>query len=305
MGERLQVNPIRFTTPLAATQTRINMGAAGVLSGSVSNRPSASSENQGTFWISDDGTMSFSNGVSWVSVSSSGGGTVVSSPTPYARIHTYQPVATTGEEVWIRAQAITYPGVSWTRSGTVLTLNGTASIGDLVCVYGAASDLAFGAVTASASGSFSITVPNTGGVSGTSASFAIVPGFSHDAAGPTKKGGTLLPGKLGTQVLSMAIHTGDRDATYDGSTYISSGYYYLTVPTDGGAGLRTSDNVGNNTDVWNSLIPMLPANGVFSRSMTRIIGAFANYDTSSGSTNYSKIRFEGLGASPVLIRFAF
>ena len=305
----LTPDTFRWTDSSAANSTRINLVAASAGSGPIGVRPAASSSNAYMFWVTPDGLLSYSTGSSWINIAS-GSGTPTTSLAGLVsyRTHLYEPVITSGEEVWIKVTAPTYGYLDWSRSGTSLTLPMASSVnvGSSVCAYGVNVGSVYGKVLSVGSTSFTINVPDTGDTSGTgTASYAVVPGYAHDVAGYTKTGGTLTAGPAGTQLISMTLHTGDRDATFSSGTYTSSGYYYMTLPSSNYTG-TVADNVGITTGgISKSIIPTVPLNSAYTESMTRVVGAFVNYDTSSGSIDYGRLRFEGLGTTPVVLRIYF
>jgi hypothetical protein len=299
MPEKILSLPLRWTSSVSANKTRLNLSAASLLTGNLDDRPAAS-ECISTLWLDENNKLYYSNGTSWT-VISSGGSSGTPSPSFYYKIWTYQTVTTAGEEVWLRSQAKTIGGCSWSRTGTslVVTMDNTASVGDHAVVITSQFSLSLD-VTSCTSTTVTFTVSDSGTSTGSDAEIAIVPGYNHDASGPTKKGG-ILKTPSETQVISMVIHTGDRDATYDGSSWTSSGYYYVTLPSN--AAGQVVNGIGGTSGVDRAIIPMLPLNAAYTQSMTRVIGAFANYDT--GGTNFAKIRFEGLGSTPVILRVSF
>lgn len=297
--ELILPHAIRWTKGAAAQTTRINLGATATYYGLIADRPVAAGLVN-SFWLTDTGSLSYSDGTTWYDVAT--GSTGVATASSYPKIWTYQTVTSTGEEIWVRSQALTHLGCAWTRTATSLTVQrkATVTINDYVVVNLGTTQFA-GLVTAVTDTTFTLVTDSSATASGTAAEYAVVPYLTHNVLGTAKTGGILTTPE-DTQVLSLSIRTGDRAATYESGTWTSSGYYYLSMPASN-TSTTVLNGAGDNTGLARALVPMIALNAVYTNSMARVIGAFVNYDT--GGTDFTKVRFEGLGSSPVVIRVSF
>jgi hypothetical protein len=190
----------------------------------------------------------------------------------YNGISRYQVVTTALEEVWITSSANVYSSLPWTRVGTDLTVtrfNHGLMPSDTVIVRYANVDFTSGPITAVTADTFTVSTPDTGDLSGTTAVYTVGFGFTH--IGDPKTGGSLfLPSGNNTDLImtSMRIRTGNRSSTF----------YDLTVPTS------IFSNFGNNTNLGDTYIPnysirqdvdFLPAVGA--TVTTNILGSYATF----------------------------
>jgi collagen type VII alpha len=148
----------------------------------------------------------------------------------------YQLIGSSGEEVWCVSSSTVFTGLSWTRSGTILTINSTNhghTSGNRVVIRNTNLDYQEGLIISTATNSFTFTTISTGSTSGTAGAYSL--GFTYSHVGSPKTGG-ILSAPSGThadcQLISLRIRTGGRSGTS----------YVLTVPEDAvnGAGANTS-----------------------------------------------------------------
>jgi len=198
----------------------------------------------------------------------------------YNALSRYQVVSTALEEVWVTSSANVYSYLTWTRSGTDLTVtrfNHGLLPGDMVIVKYANVDMVNGAVISSTPDTFTLSTPNSGDPAGSAAVYTV--GFSYVHIGSPKTGGSLfLPSGNNTDLIltSMRIRTGTRAGTV----------YDLTVP------VSNFNTDGQNTYLGDTYVPnysirqdvdFLPA-----------IGATISTGSSAGGS-YTTFRFANLG----------
>ena len=154
----------------------------------------------------------------------------------YNTVSRYSLVGSSGEEVWCVSSSTVFSGLSWTRSGTTLTINNTNHghvSGNRVIIRNTNVDYQEGLIVSASTNFFTFTTSNTGATSGEGGAYSL--GFTYSHVGSPKTGGTLYA-PSGThadcQLISLRIRTGGRSGTS----------YVLTVPEDAvnGAGANTS-----------------------------------------------------------------
>jgi len=208
-----------------------------------------------------------------------GGGATGMYGLQYNTMSRYQVVTTSGEEVWMTSNASVYSYLTWSRTGTNLTLtrfNHGLLPGDTVIVRYVNVSMVSGPLTAVTSDTFTLATPGTGDTGGTGAVYSA--GFSFAHSNNPKTGGSIfLPSGNNTdlQLISMRIRTGLRAGTT----------YDLVVP------ISAFNTFGMNTGLGDTYIPnysirqdvdFLPA-----------IGATIGTGYSVGS--YVTFRFANLG----------
>lgn len=200
----------------------------------------------------------------------------------YGLSNRYQVDSTVGAEVWVHSSSILYNNISWTRSGTTLTLSRNShghAIGDMVILRNTNVDYIATEIIAITLNSFDAVVPNSGAALGISAYYSL--GFSFYHSGGT--GGNLIAPTGGeVQLISMRLRTGQRSGTT----------YDLTVPNSviNGAGANTS-----LSDVY------LPSFSIRADSET-LPAVAATLAVNQSGFGYSTFTFGNLG-SGTLSRF--
>jgi hypothetical protein len=129
-------------------------------------------------------------------------------------------------------------GLSWTRSGTTLTITHSShgrSNGDMVIIRNANADNFNATVTVINVNSFSVSTANSGAFSGSAAAYSL--GFTSTSA--TSTGSTVTaPAGGDVQLISMLISDS------------MSGTYTLTLPTS------STNGAGSNTTIYDSYAPI-------------------------------------------------
>ena len=187
-------------------------------------------------------------------VSGGGGGTIYNSTVRYVAYNSTQLVE-------ILSTGTMYSGLSWSRSGTTITITSTAhglSNGDYVVVRNMGdTDYVYGAISSVTTDSFQITnAVSSGDTSGTSGAY--IP--AADATSVTDDGATIGSPTVGDiQIISIKVHFG---AAKTGNTFD------LTMPTSltNGAGGNTSNATMNPpiVGVWNLSTGAFNASGLVS-----------------------------------------
>ena len=167
-----------------------------------------------------------------------GGGT----STLYNSVSRYQAYLSGDIEVYLVSSATVNTGLTWSRSGTTLTITHTGhgrSNGDMVIVRNANQDNFNGTITVVDPDNFTLTTTNTGGTSGTAAAYSL--GFTVGT--PTASALTITAPTGGdVQLLSVLFATGARG----GSTTLA-----VTVPQS------ATNGAGANTTGQNSFYPIV------------------------------------------------
>lgn len=154
----------------------------------------------------------------------------------YNNVSRYPLISTAGEEVWAVSSSTVFVGLTWSRSGTTLTVyspNHGHITGNRVIIRNTNLDYQQGLIISTDTNYFTFTTSNTGDTSGTSGAYSL--GFTYAHTGDPKTGGTLsAPSGIHAdcQLISLRIRTGSRVGTS----------YVLTVPESAvnGAGANTS-----------------------------------------------------------------
>jgi hypothetical protein len=197
-------------------------------------------------------------------------------------INRYQAETKSGAEVWVTSSGVLYTGLSWTRSGTTLTVNRNShghAVGDMVILRNTNVDYNAAPISAITANSFDILVSSTGGALGSSGRYSMGFIFAHDVG---LTGGTLAaPSGSEVQLISMKLRTGQRA----GSTY------NLTVPAS------VINGAGENTDLSDVYIPIFSV-----RTDSDTLAAIAATIAVNQGLGYSTFTFGNLG-SGTLSRF--
>ena len=186
--------------------------------------------------------------------SSGGGGTIYNSTVRYVAYNSTQLVE-------ILSTGTMYSGLSWSRSGTTITITSTAhglSNGDYVIVRNMGdTDYIYGAISSVSTDSFQITnAISSGDTSGTSGAY--IP--AADATSVTDDGATIGSPTVGDiQIISIKVYFGE---------FKSGNTFDLTMPTSvtNGAGGNTSNAIMNPpiVGVWNLSTGAFNASGLVS-----------------------------------------
>jgi len=145
----------------------------------------------------------------------------------YNTVSRYQAISTTGQEVNVTSSATVFTGLSWTLSGSTLTItdpNHTQTVGNMVIVRNTNVDYQFGLVTAVNGNQFSIASTATGPTSGSAGAYSMGLTFAYGQATGSITSGTLsAPAGFDIQLLSLRIHLA-------ASTRAATNTFNLTVP---------------------------------------------------------------------------
>ena len=165
--------------------------------------------------IAGDGTISASGG--------SGGSSLVFDTTSR-----YQVLSLTGQGVWVTTSCEVKTGISWTQTGTALTLTDTAhghSVGDMVIVRNANVDAQNNVITAVTTNTFTITSNGTGAASGSAAGYSMGYTFANNASGTANINAGVFSAPVGVTnitLLALRIHLAANTRT--------GTLYNLTIP---------------------------------------------------------------------------
>jgi len=204
----------------------------------------------------------------------------------------YEAVSISGEEVWILSSSATYNALSWSRTGTTLTINRTAhehTTGNRVIVRNTNVDYQEGLITSTLTNSFTITTTNVGATIGDSGAYSLGFTYAHNAGGSSKTGGTLSAptgDHADVQLISMRIRTGGRT----GLTYT------VTVPQS------ATNGAGDNTSLGDLYVPVMAV-----RSDTDLLTAVgATLRVNQGGIGYDVFEVGSIGnGTSRIITFSF
>jgi hypothetical protein len=210
--------------------------SSGIISATAYTLPTASASVLGGVKV-DGTTITITGGV----ISSVGGssGTV----TDYNNTSRYQMLTTSGQEAWCVSSATVFANLSWSRSGTTLTVTHNShgrSVGDRVNLRNTNVDNQSLIVSNPTTNTYDVTVANTGGTSGAAGAYSCGFTFAQNAGAGSITSGTLTaPAGADVQLLSLRIHLG--------ASTRSLLTYNVVVPASvtNGAGGDTS-----NADLW-------------------------------------------------------
>jgi len=162
-------------------------------------------------------------------------GSVIDQPF-YNTISRYYTTNVAGEEVWAVSSSTVLVGLTWVRSGTVLTIYSPShghAVSNRVIIRNTNVDYQVGLIVSIDTNYFTFTTVNSGSTYGSNGAYSLGFNFSH--VGDPKTGGTLVA-PSGThadcQLISLRIRTGGRSGTS----------YVVTVPESAvnGCGANTS-----------------------------------------------------------------
>lgn len=214
-------------------------------------------------------------------VGSGGGSDII-----YDNISRYALNSTTNQECYCMSSSTVWTGISWTRSTTTLTINRDShghAAGDCVILRNMAEPYLVANILAVESGSFTVTVIDSGGVSGTDGAYNL--GFKATC---------------GTGTLVISAPSG-----LDGSGIQLFGLNFRALSTPAGVLVMTmpagiNNGIGGQTSIGNFNLPSVM---IRQNADTFPIVSFtiATNDSSSG---YNIYQIAGLGASQTRV-FSF
>lgn len=209
---------------------------------------------------------------------------VVGSGQSYNSVSRYQMYDnTTDSQIWAVSSSTVYYSLSWSRTGTNLTVTGGTghglSAGDYVVIRNCNVDNVYVEIDSVTTDTFTVTVANSGLTSGSDGAYSKA--FKTSSVSST--GCTVgAPSGADCQLLSMLVSTGAR----------SGPSYALTLPQS------STNGAGLNTTILNSYFPIIRAQLVSSGAIV------AASMTLTGSPNVFSV--QNLSSSlNTLIRFDF
>jgi hypothetical protein len=241
-------------------------------------------ENIGGTWVLQ-GNIKGTTGVQGIQgvTGAAGGGSGSGISTVFGIVNRYEVEPKVGAQVWVTSSSVLYNNVSWVRSGTTLTVSMPShghTVGNRVILRDINVGYLSTLITAAATNSFTVNVPNSGALSGSYARYSLGFTYAHDISGT---GGTLSAPTGGeVQILSMRIRTGERAGTT----------YDVIVPAS------VTNGAGQNTNLADVYIPNFSVRAD-SDTLAAIAGTIA---VNQASLGYSTFRIGNLGAS-TLSRF--
>ena len=225
------------------------------------------------------GTVGGTSPNATLTISGGGGGTA----TIYNTVSRYQAFLSGDIEVFLVSSATVNTGLTWSRSGTTLTITDTShgrSNGDMVIVRNANADNFNGTITVVDVNTFTLTTTNTGGTSGTEAAYSL--GFTVGT--PTAAALTIAaPSGGDVQLLSVLFATGARSGTT----------LAITVPQS------ATNGAGANTTGQNSFFPVIRVQTISTGAVqlaAMTLNTSSNFNvfnlTSMNATNSNLVRLD-------------
>jgi molybdopterin biosynthesis enzyme MoaB len=196
----------------------------------------------------------------------------------------YAVTSASGEEAWCVSASTVFSGLSWTRSGTTLTINRTShghAAGNRVIVRNTNVDYQVALIATVLTDSFTLTTSNGGGTSGNTGAYSL--GFTYAHTGSPITGGTLSAPSgdhADCQIISLKIDTGVRSSTT----------YDLVVPAS------AINGAGSNTSIGDTYVPDFNVRA-YSDSLTAI---GATVIVNNGGAGYSTYQFGNLGTGALV-----
>jgi hypothetical protein len=232
----------------------------------------------GTAGVTGSGTQGVTGtqGIQGVTGIGGGGG---GSATIYSTTQRYATDTGTDTETYVLSSSEVYTGLSWTRSGTTLTVSRSShglSTGNRVIIFDTNESYLNAVITSTNAGDFSVTCNNTGGTSGSAGAHTV--GVTTAIA--ANKLSITLPTAANVKIISLRFR---------GST-TAGGVFDIEIPSgslENGVGGITSRNNVN-----------IPTFRVTADTDTLIIVA-ATIAVNNASVGYDGYRFGGAGASSV------
>lgn len=216
-------------------------------------------------------------------IAAAGGGGGSSNTTIQNTITRYEALSSAGYKVHCVSSAPVYTGLSWSRTGTVMTMNHAGhgrAVGERVILKNTNVPVLNSLITNVTANTYDVTCADSGAVSGTQGMYTSGFKFAHNSevAGALTGGVLSAPANCDIQLLSLRIHTKPNSragATYD-----------LTIPTSvyNPAGVNDS----NDTVYY-------PVHQV--RADTDVLTAVGNTIAMNQTGSYSIFRFGALGAT--------
>lgn len=203
--------------------------------------------------------------------------------TVFGVINRYEVEDKVNAEVWVTSSSVLFNNIPWTRTGTSLVVTRSShnhSVGNRVILRNVNVDYVSATITATTLNTFTVSVPNSGALSGSAARYSLGFTYAHDVSGT---GGTLSAPTGGeVQLLSMRIRTGERAGTT----------YDVIVPAS------VINGAGQNTSLSDVYIPSFSVRAD-SDTLPAIAATIAVNQLSMG---YSTFRIGNLGVG-TLSRF--
>lgn len=240
----------------------------------------------GTMWtfpeipFVDNSTPGDGNGGTGVSGETEETGPTIS----FNNIVRYAVDTVAGQTVHVVSSSTFFNNLSWTRTGTVLTMSRVShgrSVGERVILRNVSVDLLPAVITSATANSFSVACLNTGATSGTSGAYTCGLTFSHNGPqGSISSGEIIAPANSDVQLLSMRLHLKSNSRVNTN--------YVLTAPASVISVLNGSTNSGN---------AYIPVHSI--RQDADTLSAVANtlYMNYGGVGNYAAFQF---GALPLV-----
>ena len=227
------------------------------------------------------GTVGGTSPNATLTISGGGGG---GTATIYNTVSRYQAYLSGDIEVFLVSSATVNTGLTWSRSGTTLTITDTShgrSNGDMVIVRNANADNFNGTITVVDANTFTLTTVNSGGTSGTEAAYSL--GFTVGT--PTAAALTITaPSGGDVQLLSVLFATGARSGTT----------LAITVPQS------ATNGAGANTTGQNSFFPVIRVQTI---STGAIQGAAMTLNTSSNFNVFNLTSMNATNSNLVRLDF--
>lgn len=207
----------------------------------------------------------------------------------YNTVSRYSVITTSGEEVWVVSSSTVFVGLTWTRSGTTLTVYSPTHghlAGDRVIIRNTNKDYQVGLIDTVSTDSFTFTTTNTGGASGYHGAYSL--GFTFAHLGSPKTGGTMSApsgAHADCQLISVRLRTGGRASTT----------YDLYVPKS------AVNGAGANNSLSDCYVPDFNV-----RADADTLSAIAaTMNVNSGSLGYEVFTFGALGTLSRIICLHF
>jgi collagen type VII alpha len=197
----------------------------------------------------------------------------------YNTISRYYTTNAAGEEVWVVSSSTVFVGLTWVRSGTVLTVYSPShghAAGNRVIIRNTNVDYQVGLIVTVDTNYFTFTTANSGGTSGSNGAYSLGFNFSH--VGAPKTGGTLLAPSgvhADCQLISLRIRTGGRSGTS----------YVVTVPES------AVNGCGANTSLGDCYIPDFSVRA----DADTLSAVAATMNVNVGAAGYEVFTFGALG----------
>ena len=180
----------------------------------------------------------------------------------YNSVSRYSTYNSGDAQIWMVSSSTVFYSLLWERTGTSLEITRSShglSAGDGIVIRNCNVDNLYVTIDSVAldGNSFFVTVPDTGGISGSEGAYSAA--FSSGTISPTSST-VLAPSDSDCQLLSLLVTTGNRGG--------GGNSYTLTVPPNG-----DKNGAGANSSIGNSYFPIIRAQlassgAVVSASMT-------------------------------------